>query len=94
MGFCLVNNAAVAAAHAVARGLARVLVVDWDVHHGNGTQEVFWARRDVFFASLHQWPLYPGTGAIGDLGVGPGRDDHQLRPGSTPTRPTRWRGCG
>jgi acetoin utilization deacetylase AcuC-like enzyme len=72
MGFCLVNNAAVAAAHAVARGLDRVLVVDWDVHHGNGTQDAFWERGDVFFASLHQWPLYPGTGSAGERGGGPG----------------------
>ena len=72
MGFCLVNNAAVAAAQAVARGLERVLVVDWDVHHGNGTQDAFWERSDVFFASLHQWPLYPGTGAAAERGAGRG----------------------
>ena len=72
MGFCLLNNAAIAAAQALARGLERVLIVDWDVHHGNGTQDVFWERRDVLFASLHQWPLYPGTGGAGERGSGPG----------------------
>ncbi len=72
MGFCLVNNAAVAAAHALSRGLERVLIVDWDVHHGNGTQDAFWERREVLFASLHQWPLYPGTGAADERGGGAG----------------------
>ena len=72
MGFCLVNNAAVAAAHALSRGLERVLIVDWDVHHGNGTQDAFWERREVLFASLHQWPLYPGTGAADERGAGAG----------------------
>jgi len=72
MGFCLLNNAAVAAAHALARGLERVLIVDWDVHHGNGTQDAFWERSDVFFASLHQWPLYPGTGAANERGADAG----------------------
>jgi acetoin utilization deacetylase AcuC-like enzyme len=72
MGFCLVNNAAVAAAHARSRGLDRVLILDWDVHHGNGTQEIFYERDDVFVLSLHQWPFYPGTGDAGERGAGPG----------------------
>ena len=64
MGFCLLNNVAVAAAHAIeACGARRVLVLDWDVHHGNGTEEVFAASPAVLYASIHQWPLYPGTGA-------------------------------
>jgi acetoin utilization deacetylase AcuC-like enzyme len=73
MGFCLLNNVAVAAAHALARGLRRVLIVDWDVHHGNGTQEMFWRSPEVLYASLHQFPFYPGTGAAEETGEGEGR---------------------
>jgi acetoin utilization deacetylase AcuC-like enzyme len=72
MGFCLFNNVAVAAAHARRRGMERVLIVDWDVHHGNGTQEIFEDDPAVFFVSLHQWPLYPGTGAKEEIGRGKG----------------------
>jgi acetoin utilization deacetylase AcuC-like enzyme len=72
MGFCLVNNVAVAAAHAVARGLERVLIVDWDVHHGNGTQEIFWKSPNVLYMSTHQYPFYPGTGAAEEIGEGEG----------------------
>jgi acetoin utilization deacetylase AcuC-like enzyme len=72
MGFCLLNNVAVAAAHARARGCERVAIVDFDVHHGNGTQEMFYADPTVFYVSLHQWPLYPGTGARGEVGAGDG----------------------
>ncbi len=64
MGFCLFNNVAVAAAHALAEcGVERVLVLDWDVHHGNGTEAIFARSPAVLYASIHQWPLYPGTGA-------------------------------
>ena len=72
-GFCLVNNAAVAAARALDRGLARVAIVDVDVHHGNGTQEIFEADPRVLYVSTHQWPFYPGTGAAADVGTGAGR---------------------
>jgi acetoin utilization deacetylase AcuC-like enzyme len=72
-GFCLVNNAAVAAAHALDRGLGRVAIVDFDVHHGNGTQEIFESDPRVLYVSTHQWPFYPGTGPVDDVGVGAGR---------------------
>jgi acetoin utilization deacetylase AcuC-like enzyme len=67
MGFCLLNNVAVAAASRTARG-ERVLIVDWDVHHGNGTQAVFWDDPDVLYVSTHQHPLYPGTGRADEVG--------------------------
>ncbi len=72
MGFCLVNHVAVAAEHARSQGVERVLVLDWDVHHGNGTEEIFKASSDVLYASIHQWPLYPGTGDISYAGEGAG----------------------
>ena len=72
MGFCLLNNAAIAAAHARHRGAERVAVVDIDVHHGNGTQEAFWERDGIFFASLHESPWYPGTGLREERGAGKG----------------------
>jgi acetoin utilization deacetylase AcuC-like enzyme len=73
MGFCFFNNIAVAAAHAIAHhGLERVLIVDWDVHHGNGTQEIFYARPEVLFISLHQFPFYPGSGSVAESGSGDG----------------------
>ena len=68
MGFCLLNHAAVAARHALARGAKRVVILDWDVHHGNGTEEIFDASPEVLYISLHQSPQYPGTGAATDTG--------------------------
>ena len=73
MGFCLFNNIALAANHAVQHHkLERVLVVDWDVHHGNGTQDIFYEREDVWFLSAHRFPFYPGTGAKNETGTGRG----------------------
>jgi acetoin utilization deacetylase AcuC-like enzyme len=73
MGFCLFNNVAVATAHAIDQvGLDRVLVLDWDVHHGNGTEAIFYDSNSVLYASVHQSPLYPGTGAAADVGRGEG----------------------
>ncbi len=71
MGFCFFSNAAIAGLYARARhGAERVAVVDFDVHHGNGTQEIFWSDKDLFYGSTHQMPLFPGTGALGETGVG------------------------
>ncbi|MCF1504500.1 histone deacetylase family protein [Afifella sp. H1R] len=71
MGFCVFNNAAVTARYAQKQyGLERVAIVDWDVHHGNGTQDIFWSDASVLYASTHQMPLYPGTGARSETGVG------------------------
>jgi acetoin utilization deacetylase AcuC-like enzyme len=73
MGFCLVNHVAIAARYAQAQyGIERVAILDWDVHHGNGTQEILWEDPSVLFASLHQWPLYPGTGRLDEVGGGDG----------------------
>lgn len=68
MGFCLLNNVAIAAAAARAAGAARVAIVDWDVHHGNGTQDIFWDDPSVLYTSVHQFPFYPGTGAPTEIG--------------------------
>ena len=73
MGFCLFNSVAVGAAAALARGLTRVAVIDFDVHHGNGTQEAFYRERRVLFVSSHQFPFYPGTGDLDEVGEGEGR---------------------
>lgn len=72
MGFCLLNNVAVAAHAALAAGSERVAIVDWDVHHGNGTQDIFYDDGRVLFISLHQWPLYPGSGRPSEIGRGDG----------------------
>jgi acetoin utilization deacetylase AcuC-like enzyme len=73
MGFCPVNHVAVAARHLQASGLApRVVIVDWDVHHGNGTQDLFYEDGSVYYLSLHQYPFYPGTGPAEDRGAGAG----------------------
>ncbi len=71
MGFCLFNNAAIAALHARAgHGAERVAVIDFDVHHGNGTQDIFWNDPDLFYGSTHQMPLFPGSGAVSETGAG------------------------
>jgi acetoin utilization deacetylase AcuC-like enzyme len=70
MGFCLFNSIAIGATQALARGIERVAIVDFDVHHGNGTQDIFWNEPRVLYASTHQSPLYPGTGARTETGVG------------------------
>jgi acetoin utilization deacetylase AcuC-like enzyme len=72
MGFCLFDNVAVGARLAIEEfGLDRVLIIDWDVHHGNGTQEIFWRDEQVGFLSVHRWPFYPGTGDVDETGEGP-----------------------
>ena len=75
MGFCLFNNVAVTAAALAERG-ERVLIVDYDAHHGNGTQDVFWADGRVAYVSYHQFPLYPGTGGLREVGAGDGAGHH------------------
>lgn len=71
MGFCLFSNAAIAAKYARSRhGAERIAIVDFDVHHGNGTQEIFWSDKDLFYGSTHQMPLFPGTGELSETGVG------------------------
>ena len=73
MGFCIFNNAALAARYAQRRyGISRALIVDWDLHHGNGTQDIFYEDGSVFYFSTHQWPMYPGTGLSGETGMGHG----------------------
>lgn len=72
-GFCVFNNIAVAALHALeGLSLSRVMILDWDVHHGNGTSDIFWRSDRVLYISIHQWPLYPGTGSGSELGAGAG----------------------
>ena len=74
MGFCLLNNVAVGARSAIKDlGLNKVLIVDWDVHHGNGTQDVFWEDPSVAFLSMHRYPFYPGSGEADEIGTGRGK---------------------
>jgi len=74
MGFCFLNNIAIAAAHLIEEhSYARILIVDWDAHHGNGTQHIFYSDPKVFYFSLHQYPFYPGTGAASETGDGVGK---------------------
>jgi acetoin utilization deacetylase AcuC-like enzyme len=83
MGFCLFNNAAIAARHAQKKhGVGRVAIMDWDVHHGNGTQDIFWDDPSVLYVSTHQMPLYPGTGAFGETGTAGNIVNVPLAPGS------------
>ena len=92
MGFCLFNNVAIAAELAIrSLGSERVLIIDWDVHHGNGTAEIFRRRADVLVANIHQSGLYPGTGALTDTGSGEGRGFTVNIP--VPGGPTRRCGC-
>jgi len=73
MGFCIYNNVAVAAEKAKEMGAEKILIVDFDVHHGNGTQDIFWERDDVLFFSTHRYPFYPGTGRFDEIGEGKGK---------------------
>lgn len=87
MGFCLLNNVALGAAWLRSRQLAeRVLIIDWDVHHGNGTQAVTYERGDIYYLSFHQWPLYPGTGRPNETGrgAGSGKNMNVILPPDTP----------
>ena len=94
MGFCLVNNLAVAARAAQADRLAeRILIVDWDVHHGNGTQDVFYADPSVSFLSLHLWPHYPGSGAADERGAGAGLGHTRNVPLPAGTGAAEYRRC-
>jgi acetoin utilization deacetylase AcuC-like enzyme len=81
MGFCLFNNVAIAAAYLLEReGLSRVLIADWDLHHGNGTQDIFYDSNRVFYFSTHEWGIYPGSGAATEIGTGEGRGFTMNRP--------------
>ena len=73
MGFCLLNNAAIAAKHTRSQGVSRIAILDWDVHHGNGTQDIFYANSEVLYLSVHQSPFYPGTGDGREVGEGRGQ---------------------
>lgn len=91
MGFCLINNVAIAARIVQQRGQKRVLVVDWDVHHGNGTQDIFYEDGSVYFMSFHQSPWYPGTGAREERGAGDGRGTTRNVPLSAGTTGEQFR---
>ncbi|MCD1294695.1 histone deacetylase [Methanocella sp. CWC-04] len=86
MGFCIFNNVAIGTAYALSSGYKRVLIVDWDVHHGNGTENMFYDNPDVLYFSVHQYPFYPGTGHYSDVGAGDGEGFNvnvPFSPGST-----------
>ena len=88
MGFCLFNNVAIAARRALdGLGAKRVLILDWDVHHGNGTNDIFYDTDEVLYVSLHQSPLYPGTGSLQENGTGAGRGLHGEPAGAAGRRP-------
>jgi acetoin utilization deacetylase AcuC-like enzyme len=91
MGFCLFSNIAIAARHALAaHGAERVLILDWDVHHGNGTQAAFYDSDEVLFVSLHRWPFYPGSGAASEMGSGAGEGYTLNLPQAAASGPTEW----
>jgi len=93
MGFCLFANVSVAVRHALdSLGAERVLVLDWDVHHGNGTHAIFHSSPEVLFASIHQWPFYPGTGALADAGSGEGEGFTVNLPVPAGSGPQEWLG--
>jgi acetoin utilization deacetylase AcuC-like enzyme len=91
MGFCLINNVALAARVLQQRGKQRVMIVDWDVHHGNGTQDIFYDDGSVYFMSLHQFPWYPGSGARAERGTGAGRGATRNVPLSSGTTGAQFR---
>src|SRR5690606_5654750 len=90
MGFCLLNSVAIAAAHARYLGAERVTIIDWDVHHGNGTQDIFYEDPNVWYASIHQSPLYPGTGARHETGTGAGEGTTVNAPLRAGTGDAEW----
>ena len=91
MGFCFFNNVAVAARYAIdVLGLSRVFVLDWDVHHGNGTNDIFSSSSEVLFASIHQYPWYPGTGPLSDVGSGDGEGFSLNLPVPSGSGPDVW----
>src|SRR4029450_10619724 len=91
MGFCLLANAALGARLAIDElGLDRVLIVDWDVHHGNGTQDIFWEDPQVGFLSIHRYPFYPGTGAADEVGAGKAQGTKRNLPVTFGTSPADY----